>query len=89
MNRLREGALRPKDCRAVGRLLQAYLDAELPDTPAADIAAHLEACLACGLEADSYRWLKAAVAGIARADDPRQLERLQVFVEALVSGDEP
>lgn len=76
------------DCKAVARLVQAFLDGEVDDPRAVEIADHLDECLACGLEADAYRWLKAAVAGIARADDPRQLERVHAFAEALVSGDE-
>jgi anti-sigma factor RsiW len=74
------------DCRAVGRLLQAYLDDELGDPRAVAVADHLDACLACGMDAVTYRWLKAELAGLARADDPRQVERVQAFAEALASG---
>lgn len=78
----------PIDCREVGRLVQAFLDGEMADPRGVHVADHLDACLTCGLEADAYRWLKAAIAGIARADDPRQLERLQAFAEALVAGED-
>lgn len=74
------------DCRAVGRLLQAFLDGEVDDPRGVTVAEHLDACLACGLEADTYRWLKAAVGGLAPADDPRQVERIRHFAEALVTG---
>lgn len=75
------------DCREVARLVQRFLDGEMADPRALRVADHLDACLACGLEADTYRWLKTAVAGIARPDDPQQLQRLQAFAEALVSGE--
>lgn len=72
-------------CREVVGLLQAFLDGEIDDPRVIEVADHLDACLDCGMQADAYRWLKAAVAGIARADDPRQLQRLQTFADALVS----
>ncbi|HWB71585.1 MAG TPA: zf-HC2 domain-containing protein [Egibacteraceae bacterium] len=75
-------------CREVGRLLQPFLDGEIDDPRVVDVADHLDACLGCGVEADAYRWLKAAIAGVARADDPRQLQRLQVFAEALATRGE-
>lgn len=75
------------DCREVARLVQAFLDGEIIDPRAVRVADHLDTCLTCGLEADTYRWLKAAIAGLARADDPRQLERLQRFVDALTPGE--
>lgn len=77
------------DCRAVGRLLQSFLDGAIEDPRAVAVANHLDECRACGLNADAYRWLKAAVAGVARTDDPRQLERVRTFAEALVTGQRP
>jgi anti-sigma factor RsiW len=74
-------------CRQVGRLLQAYLDGELRDARAVLIADHLDACLRCGLEAGTYRWLKEQLAGLTAGDDVRQLERLRDFAQQLV--DEP
>lgn len=76
------------DCRAVLRLLQVYLDGEIGDPRAIEVAEHLSACFDCGMEADVYRWLKAATAGLARADDPRQLARLERFATALADGGE-
>lgn len=70
-------------CRQVGRLLQAYLDAELPDARAVLVADHLDACLRCGLEASSYRWLKARLAGLAPGADERRLDRLRAFADDL------
>lgn len=77
------------DCRQVGRLLQAFLDGEVHDARAVAVADHLDACVDCGMEADAYRWLKAAVGGLARAHDPRQVQRLQTFADALASGSGP
>ena len=78
---------RPLSCRQLARLLQRYLDGELQDPRAVLVADHLDACLDCGLEAGTYRWLKAQIAGLAPAEDERQLERLRRFADALV--DEP
>lgn len=74
---------RPLSCRRVARLLQAYLDGELPDARAVLVADHLDACLRCGLEADSYRWLKAHLAGFAANPDQRQLDRIRRFANRL------
>ena len=74
---------RPLSCRRVARLLQAYLDRELPDARAVLVADHLDACLRCGLEADSYRWLKAHLAGLATNPDPHQLDRIRRFADRL------
>jgi anti-sigma factor RsiW len=79
----RQPAPGPLSCRQVGRLLQAYLDGELPDARAVLVADHLDACLRCGLEASSYRWLKARLAGLAPRTDDGQLDRLQAFADAL------
>lgn len=76
---------RPLNCRAVGKLLQGYLDAEIPATEALRVAAHLEDCRRCGLEADAYRALITAVAKFAQPADEDRLERLRSFAEDLVS----
>jgi anti-sigma factor RsiW len=73
----------PLSCRRVARLLQAYLDGELPDARAVLVADHLDACLGCGLEADSYRWLKAQLAGLATDPDQHQLDRIRRFANRL------
>ena len=83
MIRRRQQATGPLSCRQVGRLLQAYLDHELPDTRAVLVADHLDDCRRCGLEASSYRWLKARLAGLAPGTDDCQLGRLRAFADAL------
>jgi anti-sigma factor RsiW len=75
------------ECRQVVRVLQSFLDGEVDDLRAAEVAEHLSACRGCGMEAEVYRWLKAVTAGLARADDPRQLARLERFATALADGD--
>jgi anti-sigma factor RsiW len=74
---------RPLSCRQVGRLLQAYLDDELVDARRARVAAHLDDCLRCGLDASRYRWLKVRLAELAPRTDERQLARLRVFANTL------
>jgi anti-sigma factor RsiW len=86
MKRNLRGGETHKGCRAVVRLLQAFLDGEIGDLRAIEVAEHLDTCLACGMEADIYRWLKAVTAGLARAHDPQQLERLERFAAALADG---
>jgi carbamoyl-phosphate synthase small subunit len=79
-------ATSPLSCRAVGRLLQTYLDGELDDPRSALVADHLDACLRCGIDASTYRWLKAQLAGLAPPDDDRRLESLRAFADQLVDG---
>jgi anti-sigma factor RsiW len=77
---------RPLSCQAVGRLLQAYLDAEVPDTAALLVADHLDDCRRCGLEAETYRALVASLARLSPPDDPERLERLRSFADDLVTA---
>jgi anti-sigma factor RsiW len=72
-------------CRAVGKLLQAYLDAEMPDTSALLVADHLDDCRRCGLEAEAYRWLISSLTSLAETDDPERLARLRSFADELAA----
>lgn len=81
--------LRP-DCYRVAKVLQAYLDGEVDAVTAEDVADHLEHCRLCGLEAGTYRAIKAAIASGAQSTartgvpvDPAVLQRLQAFTVAL------
>lgn len=73
---------KPTECMRVGQVLQAYLDGEADAPTTAEIAAHLEACRDCGLEAAAYEDLKAS---LARHQDPDEdaLDRLRTFAADL------
>jgi len=59
-------------CREVARLLQSYLDHGIDAQAAALVAQHLEACRRCGLAAETYSEIKAALArGALRVDEGR------------------
>lgn len=73
-------------CREVGRLVQRFLDDELDDADAALVAGHLDACLRCGMDAGTYRWLSSQLSDAAAPADPRQLGRLRAFAEEVASG---
>jgi anti-sigma factor RsiW len=72
-------------CRQVGRLLQSHLDGELDDLRARRVAAHLDDCLRCGLEAEAYRALRSALRRRLPVD-PDQLARLREFAAHLAAG---
>lgn len=72
-------------CLQVARFLQRYLDDQLDEGAAAMVAAHLDECRRCGLDAESYREVKVAVASRSRPPTPEQLERLTSFVAELVT----
>lgn len=77
----------PMTCPEVGRLLQRFLDDELgDDVDAAMLSQHLELCRRCGLEAETYRRIKAALAS-RRAEVPEEsIERLRAFGRELTDG---
>lgn len=77
----------PMTCPEVGRLLQRFLDDELSDdVDAAMLSQHLELCRRCGLEAETYRRIKAALAS-RRAEVPEEsIERLRAFGRQLTDG---
>jgi anti-sigma factor RsiW len=75
-----------RECAHVGGVLQRYLDEEIDQETARRVAAHLEVCRHCGLEAATYRRLKAALARRAIPDD-ETMSRLRLFVDELAAGD--
>ena len=81
------GTRNQMSCHQVGKVLQSYLDQELDDDAAHKVAAHLEDCRRCGLEAETYEALKASLqrgpAGLA--DEP--VTRLREFGERLARGE--
>jgi anti-sigma factor RsiW len=77
------------DCHAVGELLQQYLDDEIDEDRGRLIAAHLEDCRRCGLEAETYEQIKRTLA-TRRAEVPEEsVERLREFGRGLIRGEEP
>ena len=84
LNRFRRST---RDCRAVGRRLQSYLDGEIDSRRRDQIAAHLEACRDCGLELATYREVKASLARERPPVTPDALDRLRTFGENLARAD--
>lgn len=74
--------LRP-ECHRVQQVLQSYLDGELGDQDAAMVAAHLQMCDRCGIEAELYEQVKASLAELRAVPDPDTLLRLHDFVDNL------
>lgn len=74
---------RPLSCREVQRLMQRFLDGELPDSQVDLVAAHLEDCERCGIEAETYRRIKAALRRLRTDVDPAPLERLRAYIRGL------
>jgi len=72
-------------CIQVARILQQYLDNLLDERAAEQVAHHLKACRRCGLDADSYRAVKIALAQSSQPAPPERVERLTSFVAQLVS----
>lgn len=84
------GTRKQMSCHQVGQVLQRYLDNELDDVAARKVAAHLEDCRRCGLEAETYEALKASLqrgpAGLAGLGD-EPVTRLREFGERLARGE--
>ncbi len=76
---------RPLSCREVGRLLQAFLDDQSDPVTARRVAAHLDDCRRCGLEATVYREMKRALRHQAPPVPEPALRRLRRFGDALAN----
>lgn len=73
-------------CMQVMRVLQSYLDGHTDELTSRRVATHLEACRRCGLEAATYREVKASLARRAAPPDPNAVQRLRAFGTALTTG---
>lgn len=79
MSILRRRRRGPASCREVGRVLQSYLDGVVDDATAGRVAEHLEECRRCGLEYETYRSIKQALARRRDRVDPDAVARLRDF----------
>jgi anti-sigma factor RsiW len=66
-------------CMQVMRVLQSYLDGHNDEVTARRVANHLDACRRCGLEASTYREIKAALGRKSVPLDEPSIERLRAF----------
>jgi anti-sigma factor RsiW len=76
---------RVASCHEVGRRVQSYLDGELDERAMRRIAAHLEDCRRCGLEANTYDALKSALQSGGPVD-PEPIGRLRDFGRRVAAG---
>lgn len=76
-------------CREVAEVLQSFLDGELPAEQAARVEAHLAHCARCGIDAQVYRDVTAALARLRQPADADAIARLHAFAHGLQQGDEP
>ncbi len=70
-------------CMQVMRVLQSYLDGEIDEVTARRVANHLDACRRCGLEAATYREIKAALRRRTAPLDRAAAASLRAFGAAL------
>ncbi len=67
-------------CREAGRLMQTVLDGQAEEHTHQRVMRHLDACHRCGLEADTYRAIKASIAAQYRVQvDPQMVAELIEF----------
>jgi anti-sigma factor RsiW len=83
---LMRGTKEMASCMQAMRVLQSYLDGHTDELTTRRVAAHLDACRRCGLEAATYRELKASLARRAAPPDRATLDRLRAFGAALATG---
>jgi anti-sigma factor RsiW len=86
--RLRERVVGMRTCHDVGRILQQYLDEDLDQAQVKKVAAHLEHCRRCGMEAETYVRIKESLArvasqGLVHPEDQLSIERLRRFADTL------
>jgi anti-sigma factor RsiW len=73
-------------CAEVARWLQRYLDGEVDAVTLRLVRAHLEVCRRCGLDAETYRALKEALARRTEPS-PEPVARLRAFADRLSADD--
>lgn len=81
-------------CRQVRRILQSFLDGELDERDVELVAAHLESCTRCRVEADTFSQVIDALRMLRPDIDLAGYTRLVATVEDVIRtdparGDEP
>lgn len=76
-------------CRQVGKVLQTHLDGELDDERRRRVAAHLEACERCGLEAEVIEGVRSALRRRRERLPAATAAALREFSDRLIDGEEP
>ncbi len=87
MTALLQGMRDRMECMRVNPLLQAYLDGELGEDDARRVSRHLDACRRCGLAAETFRDIKAAVSRLGDEPDRDAVQRLRRFAEGLTDDE--
>lgn len=77
------------DCHVVGAVLQAYLDGELGPADAELVAAHLEFCDRCQIEAATVTEVVGLIQRQRPDLDTSVVERLTGFVDRLTDDSPP
>lgn len=72
------------DCHEVALVMQQYLDGELDQVATQAVAAHLEDCRRCGMEAEEYERLKTRLGDLSAPVDEDAIRRLRDFVDGLI-----
>ncbi len=77
-----------RTCHEVGKWLQSHLDGELDPALTTQVEDHLETCVRCGLEVETYSRIKVALHDAAGRlplllDDEVALQRLRRFADQL------
>lgn len=80
---------RPLSCRQVGKVIQHFLDGEVDADMRLRVADHLDDCRRCGLSADTYLQIKAALARSVTEPTADALDRLRTFGQRLAAGHDP
>ncbi len=75
------------NCFRAARVLQGFLDGEIDEKTRQKVASHLALCRRCGLDAQSYREIKAALADQSSIS-PEAVERLVHFAHDVVAREE-
>ena len=76
-------------CRKVAKVLQSHLDGELDDERRRKVAAHLDECERCGLEADVLSGVRSALRARRERLPAATATALREFTDRLIHGEAP